>query len=240
VKLLPDAAKWLDFFEDVYATYRTSGIPDAMRKYATIFSEVDRETMGLAKDPSNDEYFLTNTTYWMEHELRQYPRVELDVDTLAAHADQLILAGGRESRGHLPYLPNEALAKSLGLDILELPGGHIGCVARHAEFAAELTNALATDRTSRSRVSADAAGRDTTRSREETRMANQPPHPSTKYNGVGPPADKLPSTPRWVKVFVIVGVVLVLLLVIMLLTGHGPGSHMGSHALSAGAAERGV
>jgi pimeloyl-ACP methyl ester carboxylesterase len=157
VNLLPNAAKWLDFFEDVYATYRTSGIPDAMQKFAMIFPEVDREMMKLAKDPSNGEYVLTNTMYWMEHELCQYPRVELDVDALAAHADRLVLAGGRESRGHLPYLPNEVLAKNLGLDILELPGGHIGCVARHAEFATELMNALAAGHTTRSLTSADAA-----------------------------------------------------------------------------------
>jgi len=157
VNLLPDAAKWLNFFEGVYAIYHTSGIPDAMQKFATIFLEADRETMGFAKEPSNGEYILTNTTYWMEHELRQCPRVELDVDALAAHADRLVLAGGRESRGHLPYLPNEVLAKNLGLDILELPGGHIGCVARHTEFATELMNALATDHTTRLRTSADAA-----------------------------------------------------------------------------------
>ena len=41
-----------------------------------------------------------------------------------------------------------------------------------------------------------------------------------------------PSTPRWVKVFIIVALVLVLLLVIIMFTGiggeHGPGRHMPS------------
>jgi ABC-type transporter Mla subunit MlaD len=41
-------------------------------------------------------------------------------------------------------------------------------------------------------------------------MANRPPYP---------------GTPRWVKVFGIIAIVVVLLFVIMLLTGHGPGRH---------------
>ena len=41
-------------------------------------------------------------------------------------------------------------------------------------------------------------------------MANRPPNP---------------GTPRWVKVFGIIAIVVVLLVVFMLLTGHGPGRH---------------
>ena len=41
-------------------------------------------------------------------------------------------------------------------------------------------------------------------------MANRPPYP---------------GTPRWVKVFAIIAIAVVVLLVIMLLTGHGPGRH---------------
>lgn len=36
------------------------------------------------------------------------------------------------------------------------------------------------------------------------------------------------GTPRWVKVFGIVGGVLVLLIIVMLFSGHGPGRHMHS------------
>ena len=32
--------------------------------------------------------------------------------------------------------------------------------------------------------------------------------------------------PRWVKVFLLIGLALVVLIVVMLLTGHGPGRHM--------------
>ena len=44
-------------------------------------------------------------------------------------------------------------------------------------------------------------------------MANRPPYP---------------GTPRWVKMFGIIAIVLVLLIALMLLTGHGPGRHNSS------------
>ena len=43
------------------------------------------------------------------------------------------------------------------------------------------------------------------------------------------------GTPRWVKVFAIVGVVLVVLVVVALLSGHGPGRHM-NHGMTGVAA----
>jgi hypothetical protein len=40
------------------------------------------------------------------------------------------------------------------------------------------------------------------------------------------PAETGAGTPRWVKVLAVVAVVVLVLIVVMLLTGHGPGSHM--------------
>jgi hypothetical protein len=43
-------------------------------------------------------------------------------------------------------------------------------------------------------------------------------------------ASRWAQTPRWVRVFAVVGAVVVLAVVVMLLTGHGPGRHM-NHGL---------
>ena len=45
------------------------------------------------------------------------------------------------------------------------------------------------------------------------------------------PGVRRTGAPRWVKVFAIVGVVLVVLVVVALLSGHGPGRHM-NHGMS--------
>ena len=68
-------------------------------------------------------------------------------------------------------------------------------------------------------------------------MADPPPYPDSNSDTgddsrVRPDRGSPPSTPRWVKVFVIIALVLVLLVVIMMFTGvggdHGPGRHIPS------------
>ena len=101
VKQLPDGQKWVNFFFGVYDLYRQSGMEPALEKFREkAFAESDRQAM--ARAPKN-EYTLANATYWFEHELRQYPAVDLDLNALKAHADRIVLMGGRESCGY-PYL----------------------------------------------------------------------------------------------------------------------------------------
>jgi pimeloyl-ACP methyl ester carboxylesterase len=143
VRVLPDGQKWVDFFFEIYDLYRQSGIEPALKKFREqAFTESDRQAMARARDAKNGEYILANATYWFEHELRQYPAVDLDLDALKAHADRIVPVAGRESRGHPAYEANVQLGKKLGRDVIELPGGHTGFVTHPAEFARELLDAL--------------------------------------------------------------------------------------------------
>ena len=144
VRLLTDGQKWMDFFFGVYDLYRQSGIEPALEKFREkAFAESDRQTMAGA--PKN-EYTLANATYWFEHELRQYPAVDLDLNALKAHADRIVLMAGRESRGYPCYEVNAQLGKKLGRELIELPGGHIGFLTQPAEFTRETVHALCADR----------------------------------------------------------------------------------------------
>jgi pimeloyl-ACP methyl ester carboxylesterase len=141
VRQLPDGQKWVDFFFGIYNLYRQSGIELALRKFREqAFAESDRQHMASA--PKN-EYTLGNATYWFEHELRQYPAVDLDLDALKAHAERIVLIAGRESRGYPTYEVNVELGKKLGRELIELPGGHIGFISQPTEFSRELVQALA-------------------------------------------------------------------------------------------------
>jgi hypothetical protein len=56
-------------------------------------------------------------------------------------------------------------------------------------------------------------------------MGDSPRHPDADHTDdadLGP----APNTPRWVKVFGIALIVLVLLFIVMIASGHGPGRHM--------------
>jgi hypothetical protein len=49
--------------------------------------------------------------------------------------------------------------------------------------------------------------------------------------GQGPASEE--GMPRWVKIFLITGVVLLLVVVVAVLSGHGPGRHMGHGTMPA-------
>ena len=144
VRLLPDDQRWVDFFFRVYDRYRESGIEPALAMFRErTFAESDRQVMARARDPRHGEEIRANATYWFEHELRQYPAVELDLDALKAHADRIVPAAGRESRGYPCYEAAVKLGKTLGREVIELPGGHIGFVTHPAEFARAIRDFLA-------------------------------------------------------------------------------------------------
>ena len=98
--------------------------------------------MARAMERGEGEQMLRNTRYWFEHELRQYPTVDLDLDALATQANRLVLAAGRESHGYPAHRVSVELGRHLGRPVIELPGGHVGCMTHPEEFAAELLDAL--------------------------------------------------------------------------------------------------
>jgi len=102
----------------------------------------DRKVLARNMKLHTNEQNLANARYWMEHELRQYPRVELELDALTSRAQQIVLVGGRDSQDQMTYQPGKVLAQKLGLDVVDLPGGHLGFIAYPAEFANELMVAL--------------------------------------------------------------------------------------------------
>ena len=95
-----------------------------MHPFASRIAKEDRQLMERYMTKQANEYTMANVTYWMEHELRQYPRVELDLDALAAHARQLVLAEGRDAQDKLAYQPNKVLARQLGLDLVDALAFH--------------------------------------------------------------------------------------------------------------------
>jgi acetyltransferase/esterase len=142
MRQLPDGQQWVGFFCGVYNLYRQSGMEPALKKFREhTFPESDRQLMARTMDLTNSE-IRANATYWFERELRQYPAVDLDLEALNAHADRIVPAAGRESRGYPCYEVNVELGKKLGRDVIELPGGHTGYGAHPAEFARELVHTL--------------------------------------------------------------------------------------------------
>jgi len=143
---LPDADKWLTFFDEVYQTSKSKGFAAAL----SIFAEgvgLHRPDDDPTEEPSPQVAAMNariqqNMMFWLEHEMRQYIRYTPDLDALRAAADKLVLAVGHDSKDTFPALPNAVLSESLGLDILEFAGDHIGYNSAAEDFATQLDTLL--------------------------------------------------------------------------------------------------
>jgi acetyltransferase/esterase len=146
VRLLPDAAAHLSFFDEVYDVYRRDGVDAAMHAFAAHTGlEVPQPPPGATLPPHLAEMLARvrqNQEYWLEHELRQYTALLPDLGPLRDQVGRLLLAVGEESTGTLPGRPAPVLAERLGTKVTEFPGGHLGYLTRPAQFADRLAGLL--------------------------------------------------------------------------------------------------
>ncbi|MBH1937652.1 alpha/beta fold hydrolase [Streptomyces sp. AV19] len=142
--LLPDAERQFAFFDEVYATYRRDGVRAAMDRLNAAFSGRPAPALPEAADEAAD-----NTAFFLAHVMRPSTRCVPDVTALAAVADRVVMAGGLDSRDHAVHRPTAELARRLGSELAEFPGGHSGYAKHPASFAARLGAILAGARPAR-------------------------------------------------------------------------------------------
>ena len=149
VSFLPDRDALVARFDAVFATYRREGVVPAMVEFGEV-TGVGVRRPPAAVDAVPPEFVAmrerrpVNCPFWFDHEYGPYPVHELDLTALRRHADRLVLAVGHQSRegGQLAGRPNVVLGRELGLDVLEVPGGHLGYVEDPVGFAAALDGAV--------------------------------------------------------------------------------------------------
>jgi acetyltransferase/esterase len=142
-ELLPDAAHWRELFAGVHTTYERDGIGAAMGKFMTGI-ELDALERPSEVDPALMGRLSANLEWFLRHELRGAPAYRPDLTALGALRDRIVVAGGCDSRGQFAYRAAAALARELGMTMVEFPGDHTGYWPKPAEFASTLGNALPT------------------------------------------------------------------------------------------------
>lgn len=75
--------------------------------------------------------------YWIEHELRHYPRTAWNYDKLRAQAEagRLVFCVGSDTVGLPPYRMAELFSQRVGAPVQTLAGGHIGYGSQPEAFA---------------------------------------------------------------------------------------------------------
>jgi len=97
VRQLADGRQWLDFLASIYDSYRQSGMAPAMKEFsARMVAGPGRQIIGGGP---KSEFFVANSTYWFEHEVRQYPAITLDLDALRRHAGRSCWRSGVNRAG---------------------------------------------------------------------------------------------------------------------------------------------
>ncbi|MFE6225527.1 alpha/beta fold hydrolase [Streptomyces sp. NPDC057854] len=151
-EVLPDAAVHRALLARVQTTLRTRGLGPAMGEFAA-----GLRADGVAPAPAapeaaaelppqaaaRREQTLGDLPYFLGRVVPGFMAYVPDLVRLRAHAARLVLAGGHDSRGELPYRTAAFLADALGADFRHFPGGHVGLTTHPADFAEHLRKALA-------------------------------------------------------------------------------------------------
>ncbi|AZM90453.1 alpha/beta hydrolase [Streptomyces sp. W1SF4] len=146
VEVLPDAAEHRVFLARVQEVFRAQGLMPAVALFAAGMrgdgprEDGPREEVTVPAE--RVEQTMAGLPYFLGRIVPGFMSYVPDVQRLGVLADRLVLAGGRDSRGELPYRAASFLAERLGTELLRFPGGHIGTTTHSAEFAGALRKAF--------------------------------------------------------------------------------------------------
>jgi pimeloyl-ACP methyl ester carboxylesterase len=140
--LLPDADDARSEMHEIYDTYRNRGAGAAWVRFFA-FTGMDPPPQGgdsvpepsAEKDPASERFF--------GHGLLPIALYQPDVPALQDGPARVVVAGGTTSKGEFPQRTAAALARRLGTDVIDFPGGHGGFASDAPEFAARLRLTLA-------------------------------------------------------------------------------------------------
>ncbi|WP_405979335.1 alpha/beta fold hydrolase [Streptomyces sp. NBC_00158] len=141
VEVLPDAPEHRALIARVQETFHAEGLMPAM----TLFAAGLRTTPPKAEiklPPARAEQTMADLPYFLGRIVPAFMSYVPDVPRLESLSDRLVLAGGEDSRGELPYRPAALLAEHLGTELLHFPGGHTGTTTHPTEFAETLRKAF--------------------------------------------------------------------------------------------------
>lgn len=150
VEVLPDAAEHRALLARVRETLRTQGLMPAVAVFAEGSKRkgdagVDGVRKGEPAEPKAEMTLppqaaaraartMANLPYFVERIIPSFMAYAPDTDRLAELSDRLVLAGGQDSHGELPYRPAAFLAERFGTELHHFPGGHTGLTTHPDEF----------------------------------------------------------------------------------------------------------
>ncbi|MEV4751620.1 alpha/beta fold hydrolase [Streptosporangium amethystogenes subsp. fukuiense] len=151
VGVLPDAAEHHALLARVQDTLRRDGLMPAAAEFAAGLRRPGADPVDARavtelppQAAARAERTMADMSYFLGRIVPSFMAYVPDMDRLAALSDRLVLAGGADSRGELPYRPAAFLAERYGTELVHFPGGHTGLSTHPAEFGELLRKVLDT------------------------------------------------------------------------------------------------
>ncbi|SDI18991.1 Pimeloyl-ACP methyl ester carboxylesterase [Sinosporangium album] len=151
VEVLPDAAEHRALLARVEDTFRRDGLMPALAEFAAGLRrpgadpvDVQAATELPPQAAARAERTMADMPYYLGRIVPSFMAYTPDLDRLGALSDRLVLAGGADSHGELPYRPAAYLAERFGTELVHFPGGHTGLSTHPAEFGELLRKVLST------------------------------------------------------------------------------------------------
>jgi len=72
---------------------------------------------------------------WFKYEIRQYTESDISIEDFNKHKELITLLNGTDSKGSFPQDVNFYISKHTGIDIIDIPGGHLGYAQKPEGFA---------------------------------------------------------------------------------------------------------
>ena len=72
---------------------------------------------------------------WFKYEIRQYTESDISLEDLNHHKDIITLLNGTDSKGSFPQEVNFYIKDETGINIVDIPGGHLGYIQKPEGFA---------------------------------------------------------------------------------------------------------
>ncbi|WP_406333838.1 alpha/beta fold hydrolase [Streptomyces sp. NBC_00203] len=142
VEVLPDAARQRAMVGEVDEICRTEGVGPAMARLSAGLEYRTWEPGPPQEPRPEDPTGGTPMGIFLAHVLRPFATHTPDADTLKRLSSRLALGAGHDSRHQLPHRTAVLLAELSGADLVEFPGGHLGCLEHPVEFADLLARTL--------------------------------------------------------------------------------------------------
>ncbi|MEV4166351.1 alpha/beta fold hydrolase [Nonomuraea dietziae] len=151
VEVLPDAVEHRALLARVQDTLRRDGLMPAAAEFAAGLRRPGADPADAQAAPelppqatARAERTMADMPYFLGRIVPSFMAYVPDVARLEALSDRLVLAGGVDSRGELPYRPAAFLAERFGTELIHFPGGHTGLSTHPAAFGELLRKVLST------------------------------------------------------------------------------------------------